>query len=122
MVSRQQCATAGVIICVASLLRGGEYEVGGPLAGLTLPVSTQSTGPGPELELYPGSVEHFRSYFMKYLPVRSFFDRQSQVTTWVGARIPGRTPRRRSRTPPPSTRWASTTSAPTRGISSRPCP
>jgi hypothetical protein len=67
----------------------GDFEVGGPLAGLKLPASTQNTGPGPEVELYPGSVEHFRAYFMKYLPVRSFFDRQSQLKNWVAPAIPG---------------------------------
>jgi hypothetical protein len=59
------------------------------LAGLKLPVSKQNTGPGPEVELYPGSVEHFRAYFMKYLPVRSFFDKQSQVKNWTAPSIPG---------------------------------
>jgi hypothetical protein len=58
------------------------YETGGPLAGLILPVSKQNTGPGPEVELYPGAAEHWRGYYMKYLPMRSFFDRQSQLKFW----------------------------------------
>lgn len=77
-------------LCGAGALRGAEeFEVGGPLAGLKLPDSSQNTGPGPEVELYPGSVEHFRAYFMKYLKVRSFFDRQSQLNIWTAPNIPG---------------------------------
>jgi len=40
-----------------------KYEVGGPAAGLGLPVSPQNTGSGPEVELFPGSVEHWQSHF-----------------------------------------------------------
>jgi hypothetical protein len=40
-----------------------KYEVGGPAAGLVLPVSSQNTGSGPEVELFPGSVEHWQSHF-----------------------------------------------------------
>ena len=43
----------------------------------------------PQLELYPGSVEHWRAYMFKYMPVRSFFDRQSQSHNWAAPNIPG---------------------------------
>ena len=56
------------------------YLPGGPLAGLKLPPAKH--GPGPEVELYPGAVEHYRAYMMKYLPTRSFFDRQSLLKNW----------------------------------------
>ena len=46
-------------------------------------------GQAPELELYPGAVEHYRAYMFKYMPIRSFFDRQSQVKTFVAPRIRG---------------------------------
>jgi len=69
-----------------------EYLPGGPLAGLVLPKSKQNTGPGPEMELHPGSVEHWRAYFMKYLTTRSFFDQQSQLKNWVAPEIPGAKP------------------------------
>jgi len=67
----------------------GEYEIGGPAAGLKLPVSPQNTGPGPEVELFPGSVEHWRGYMMKYAPMRSFFDKQSMLKRWIAAEQPG---------------------------------
>jgi hypothetical protein len=96
-----------------------EFESGGPLSGVRLPPAKTQHGepagfPGciPELaaaakpgddgyrpftsqdmaaerELYPGSVEHYRSYWSKYVPVRSFFDRQSQLQNWVSPDIPG---------------------------------
>ena len=43
----------------------------------------------PELELYPGAEEHWRAYWFKYCPVRSMFDRQSQLQNWVAPDIPG---------------------------------
>jgi len=86
--------------------KADEYLTGGPLAGLKLPpYPTQhgekpgypgcipgkfdSDGQAPELELYPGSVEHYRSYYDKYLPVRGMFDRQTQLKNWVAPTIPG---------------------------------
>jgi hypothetical protein len=83
-----------------------EYEIGGPLAGLKLPLFPTQHGeppghpgclPGrfateelqPEVELYPGAVEHYRNYWFKYCPVRSFFDRQSQLRNWTAPAIPG---------------------------------
>jgi hypothetical protein len=84
-----------------------EYEIGGPLAGLKLPLYPTHHGekpghpgcipetefdhrrPGPERELYPGSVEHWSAYWMKYVPVRSLFDRQSMLQNWVAPQIPG---------------------------------
>jgi len=104
---------------------GEEFETGGPLAGVRLPLWRTQHGeppgyPGslplkmaaagevkdgqlvyrawgpqaqaPELELYPGSVEHYRAYMFKYLPIRSFFDRQSQLKNFVAPRIPGAAP------------------------------
>lgn len=77
-----------------------ELEVGGPLAGLRLPLYRTHHGeppgyPGgkvfgpPQVELYPGSVEHFRAYAFKWLPCRSLFDRQSQLRNWVAPALPG---------------------------------
>lgn len=84
-----------------------DYLPGGPLAGLDLPLYQTQHGeppgyPGclpekaqadkadgegnyafgpqgqaPEWELYPGSVEHWRTYWGKYTPIRSLFDRQT---------------------------------------------
>jgi len=87
------------------------FEIGGPLAGMKLPLYKTRHGeppgyPGclrnpdgsfinspegqsPEWELYPGSVEHWRAYWFKYCPVRSFFDRQSQVQNFLAAQVPG---------------------------------
>jgi len=65
------------------------YLPGGPLAGLVLPQSPQNTGSGPEVELFPGSVEHWRGNMMKYVPMRSFFDAQSQLKRWLAADLPG---------------------------------
>jgi len=63
------------------------YLPGGPLAGVVLPPF--SRGANDESELYPNSVEHYRAYWFKYLPVRSFYDRQSQLKNWVLPEIPG---------------------------------
>lgn len=87
-----------------------DYEIGGPLQGVKLPLFTTQHGekpgyPGvipelqvkdakgnttftaeglpPERQLYEGSVEHFRAYWFKYCPVKSFFDRQSLVKNWL---------------------------------------
>ena len=85
------------------------FLVGGPLAGVALPPYPTQHGerpgyPGwfdpasnaddlfPELELYPGAIEHFRAYWFKYCPVRSNFDRQSQVRNWVAPKLPGAAP------------------------------
>lgn len=75
------------------------YLVGGPLAGLKLPRYPTYHGepagrPGNssgtfQLELYPDSVENWRPYYGKYMPVRSFFDQQSQVQRWIAPSIPG---------------------------------
>ena len=45
-------------------------------------------GQAPEMDLYPGSVEHWRSYFFKYVPVRALYDRQSQLKNWTAPAIP----------------------------------
>ena len=57
------------------------------------PLDTPFTTVGqyPEVEVYPGASEHWRAYWMKYCPVRSHFDRQSQVQNWVAPDIPGAT-------------------------------
>jgi hypothetical protein len=65
----------------------GEYEVGGPLAGVKL--QPFDRGVTPEVMLYPGSVEHYRTQYMKYVPTRSFFDAQSQLKNWVVPNLPG---------------------------------
>jgi hypothetical protein len=95
------------------------YLIGGPLAGLELPLFQGQHGeapghPGcipelmetegnprnrafapqglaPEVELYSGAEEHWRGYWFKYCPQRSFFDRQSQVKNFVAPDIPGAT-------------------------------
>ena len=46
-------------------------------------------GQAPERGLYDGSVEHWRAYMFKYMPVRSFFDRQSQLKNFVAPDLPG---------------------------------
>ncbi|NQT87270.1 hypothetical protein HQ560_10930 [bacterium] len=51
-------------------------------------------GLAPEVELYPGAVEHWRAYWFKYCPVRSIFDRQSQIRNWTAPAIPGAAPAR----------------------------
>jgi hypothetical protein len=107
-----------LLVLVSGAVRAGEdeYEVGGPLAGLKLPLlpteageipgypgttAPDATEPGadprrfspqgqaPQLELYPGAVENYRAYMFKYLPIRSFFDRQSQLARWTAPGIPG---------------------------------
>jgi hypothetical protein len=45
-------------------------------------------GQPPQVELYPGSIENWRSYWFKYCSVRSLYDRQSQVRNWVAPEIP----------------------------------
>jgi len=67
----------------------GRFLPGGPLAGYALAKSPQNTGDGPEVELFPGSVEHWRGYMMKYVPMRSFFDVQSLLKRWIAAEQPG---------------------------------
>ncbi|MCL4201898.1 MAG: hypothetical protein KJ000_05345 [Pirellulaceae bacterium] len=52
---------------------GNEYRQWGP------------QGQAPEWHLYDGSVEHWRGYMFKYMPIRSFFDRQSQLKNFVAA-------------------------------------
>jgi hypothetical protein len=75
------------------------YEIGGPLAGVKLPLYPTYHGeapgkPGnsrgkPQYQLYPGSVENWRAYYFKYCPVRSIFDVQSQLKNWTSPEIPG---------------------------------
>ncbi len=95
------------------------YEVGGPLQGVPLklfptqhgekpgypgcvPALQKPEGEGtrqftpftpeglpPERQLFDGSVEHFRAYWFKYLPVKNFFDRQTLVKNWLAKDLPG---------------------------------
>lgn len=91
---------------MAAFAGGIEYDVGGPLAGLKLPLFPTQHGekpghpgelPGkhdsdpiqPVFELNPGSPELYRNYWLKYCPSRSFFDRQSKLKGWVAPNIPG---------------------------------
>jgi len=115
------CGIAGGAGLAASVAEDA-YEIGGPLAGRKLPLFPTEHGeppgypgclagksaaaPGdesagdrftsqdqaPELLLYPGSVEHYRSYWFKYCPVRSFFDEQSMLKNWRAPDIPGAAP------------------------------
>jgi len=111
--------------------RPDKFEIGGPLAGVRLPLFATQHGeepgyPGcipelireaktvedmgnayrqwgpqgqaPQWQIYDGSVEHWRAYMFKYLPVRSFFDRQSQLKNWAAAMS--------------STAWRNSTSTP----------
>jgi len=93
-----------------------EFLVGGPLEGVPLPLYPTQHGeppghPGcvpalqkpdekgnvpftpegvqPERHLYPGAVEHYRTYWQKYNPLRFFFDRQSQIKNWLAGAIRG---------------------------------
>ena len=113
-----QCGRWIAALVVAGPLAAQEYEIGGPLQGVPLPPFPTQHGeppgwPGvipelqvadergripftteglpPERHLYDGSVEHFRAYWFKYVPVKSFFDRQSLLTNWLAAALaPGR--------------------------------
>jgi len=90
---------------------GKKYVVGGPLAGEAIPLYETQHGeppgyPGclknedgtflyspqgqaPERQLYPGSVEHYRGYMFKYMPIRSMFDQQSLIKNFPAKDIPG---------------------------------
>lgn len=52
-----------------------------------IPFTSQEQAP--QWLLYPGSVEHWRTYMQKYMPIRSFFDEQSQVRNLVAAELGG---------------------------------
>jgi len=95
---------------------GDPYVVGGPLAGLKLPLFRTQHGeppgfpgclPGKDekgntlypvqgnpalFELYPGSVELWRQLLHRYVPARPFYDKQSQLQNWVAPDIPGARP------------------------------
>ena len=101
----------------AVLAAAEDYEIGGPLAGLRLPLFPTQHGeppgyPGclpdannpanllndreglsPERQLHPESVEHWRANDFKYLPVRSLYDRQSLLKNWTAADLAGDGPR-----------------------------
>lgn len=101
-----RCAILSVGLCTALAGAADEFETGGPLMGVPLPAYRTRHGeppgyPGclpeadgtatsvgdqfPEPELHEGAVEHWRTYWQKYLPVKSFFDRQSQVRNFLAA-------------------------------------
>jgi hypothetical protein len=116
----------GFVPAIAAAQTAGlECEIGGPLAGLRLPLYPTRHGepagyPGcipelaqqgqvvvdmgqeyrqwspqgmaPERDLYEGSVEHWRAYMFKYMPIRSFFDRQSQRKNFLAPDLPGADP------------------------------
>jgi len=120
-------ATAAVVFVTLLAEATGEavqqtYEIGGPLAGISLPLYQTrhgeppgypgcipelyekgeevqdgsavyrefgKQGQGPQRELSPGSVEHWRSYWFKYCPVRSLYDRQSLLQNFLAHEHPG---------------------------------
>ncbi len=110
------CLSAAAVLVLCLPAGGGEeYLPGGPLAGVKLPpyptqhgeppghpgcippgdgAPAETFGLAPERHLYPGSVEHWRAYWFKYCPTRSFFDRQSQVKNFLAAELAGIDPRR----------------------------
>ena len=47
-------------------------------------------GQAPMRQLYPGSVELWRAYMFKYMPMRPMFDVQSQVKLWTAPDLPAR--------------------------------
>jgi hypothetical protein len=103
----------------AAQSRTDAYEIGGPLQGVPLklfptqhgekpgypgcvPALQKPEGEGdkvvtpftseglpPERQLHDASVEHFRAYWFKYLPVKNFFDRQSLLKNWPAKDLPG---------------------------------
>ncbi|NUN92866.1 MAG: heparinase II/III family protein [Verrucomicrobiae bacterium] len=52
-------------------------------------VSARPGGLWPERQLYPGSVEHWRAYWMKYVPVRALFDAGTLRKVWTAPNLPG---------------------------------
>jgi len=74
--------------CIPELINAGEtiedmgqvYRQWGP------------QGQAMERQLYDGSVEHWRAYMFKYMPVRSFFDRQSQIRNFSARELSGPDP------------------------------
>ncbi|HPD15636.1 MAG TPA: hypothetical protein PLE19_11835 [Planctomycetota bacterium] len=91
--------SAWVVVLGCAAGAGERGQVGGPLAGVELPPFPTQHGeppghPGhsegfPESELYPGSVEHFRTVSLKNLPIRPLWDRQSQVKNFLAHQLPG---------------------------------
>jgi len=60
---------------------GQEYREWGP------------QGMAPQCDLYDGSAEHWRAYMFKYMPIRSFFDRQSQLKNFTTPDLAGADPK-----------------------------
>ncbi len=109
----------GLGLCAAFLTAvsfgAGASPVGGPLAGVRLPLFRTHHGeppgyPGclpdpngtgrllhateglsPQVELHPGSVEHWRANDFKYLPTRSLYDAQTLRRTWPAAELVAKT-------------------------------
>lgn len=100
-------AVLGVATMVYAQEADDEYDVGGPLAGVQLPLFPTQRGetpgfPGcvpdlnlgdegnaPVFELYPGGIEQYRAYMSKYMPIRPAFDQQSLLSNWIATNIPG---------------------------------
>jgi hypothetical protein len=95
-----------LFVAAPAIGAGPEPLVGGPLAGLALPAfPTQHREPSgfpgclpdpgepgkllnpteglsAQVELFPGSVEHWRANDFKYLPTRSLYDAQTLLKNW----------------------------------------
>lgn len=91
------------------------YDVGGPLEGPKLQLFPTQHGEAPgypgcvpalaaekaqgktwdaqgmavQQQLYPGSVENWRAYWFKYVPVRSLYDAGSLLKVWTADKLPG---------------------------------
>jgi hypothetical protein len=113
----QRVLWTAVLGLAAAVFAGAEeFEIGGPLAGVKLPlfptrfgeapgypgvvtggvataegkpIACSPEGLSPERLLHPDSVEHWRANDFKYLPVRALFDRQSLRGNWKAAELPG---------------------------------
>src|ERR1041385_6624698 len=90
----QRISRPGFALAISILMRcfqataapPDQYEIGGPLAGVKIQADEPSGyGAGYQYgrDLYPGSVEHYRHYWHKYMPTRPFFDRQSQLRNFL---------------------------------------
>src|SRR5678815_124653 len=60
------------------------------------PDDKEATEPGsrpgglmPQFQLYPGSVENWHAYWIKYVPVRSMVDSGSLLKKWGATDLPG---------------------------------
>lgn len=76
---------AGFAGCIPELMNQGEESVDGS-GSVYREWSPQDQWP--IHRLYPGSVENWRGYWMKYVPVRSMVDQASLLKKWVAPEIP----------------------------------